>query len=265
MLAVVSPAKSMDLESPLPTSQHSLPRLLDRSAALIDILRDYSPSELSSLMRISDELAALNGQRYLEWTTPFTTDNARPAILTFSGDVYQGLNASTRFTEDDYTEAQQTLRILSGLYGLLRPLDLIQPYRLEMGTKLATARGTTLYAYWGSTLTELLKTDLDASPGDKVLVNLASQEYFNAIKPTDLNARIIAPRFEDETARGGFKVVSFHAKRARGEMASWMIRNQIRQADDLTEFNAVGYRYVTEDSTTNVPVFRRSRAARVTS
>ncbi|MDO5066017.1 MAG: peroxide stress protein YaaA [Propionibacteriaceae bacterium] len=256
MLAVISPAKTLDLTSPLPTRNHTEPRLVGESAQLIEVLRKKSPAEIASLMHISDDLAHLNAARYQDFDPEHTPDNSRPAVLTFAGDVYQGL-AAPSFTTRDFTEAQKSLRILSGLYGLLRPLDLIQPHRLEMGTKLATARGRNLHDWWGSTVTDLLAEDLAASPGAKVLVNLASQEYFGAVDPDRLGVRVISPRFEDRGRDGVPRVVSFHAKRARGQMAAWLIRNRVRTVAALCDFAEDGYTLDAARSTPEVPIFVR--------
>jgi cytoplasmic iron level regulating protein YaaA (DUF328/UPF0246 family) len=259
VLTLISPAKSLDLTSPVPDRDYSTPRLLDESAQLIDVMRGKSLSEVAGLMHLSDDLAALNVQRYHDFETPFTLANARPALLMFAGDVYQGMAARDRFSDDDFTEAGQTLRILSGLYGLLRPLDLIQPYRLEMGVRLATTRGRNLYEWWGRSITDLIAADLDDSPGDRVLVNIASHEYASVVDLDALGAAAVSPRFEDQGPRGDWKVISFSAKRARGEMAAWLIRHRVRTADDLTAFDAAGYRYVPSLSTPETPVFRRTR------
>lgn len=258
MLVLLSPAKSLDHESPLPTKKHSEPRLLDRSVELIDVLREKSVADVAQLMKISDELAALNAQRYLDFHTPFTPENARPALLAFDGDVYQGMHAAQRFDERDFTEAQKTIRILSGLYGVLRPLDLMQPYRLEMGTKLPTERGKDLYDFWGDTITERLAADLAESPGEATVVNLASNEYFGAVRPKQLDAPVVAPRFEDTNDKGQRKVISFFAKRARGAMAGWMVDQRVRKQSDLKGFDELGYRYDADASTEQVPVFVRS-------
>ena len=222
-------------------------------------MRTKSPDEVAQMMHISDDLAALNVQRYADFEAEHTTKNSRQAVLAFDGDVYQGMAARERFDERDFTEAQKTLRILSGLYGVLRPLDLMQPYRLEMGTRLATERGQSLYDWWGTTLAQVLREDLAASPGPDVLVNLASQEYFSAVDLGALDTEVISPRFEDEDAKGNYKVISFFAKRARGEMAAWLIQNRVRTAGALKKFDGAGYRYAPEVSSREVPVFRRSR------
>ncbi|HEX2858507.1 MAG TPA: peroxide stress protein YaaA [Propionibacteriaceae bacterium] len=259
MLALLSPAKTLDLESALPTRKHTEPRMLDESRQLIDVMVTRTPEEIAALMGISDELADLNARRYRDFELPFTTRNARPAVLTFAGDVYQGMAVRERFTERDFTEATKTLRILSGLYGLLRPLDLIQPYRLEMGVRLRTGRGRNLYEWWGERITDLVRADLAASPGANVLVNLASQEYFAAVDADALDSRVVSPRFEDEDPQGRYRVVGFSAKRARGEMAAWLVLNRVRSARALSEFDAAGYRYAAEESTPDAPVFRRPR------
>jgi cytoplasmic iron level regulating protein YaaA (DUF328/UPF0246 family) len=256
VLIVVSPAKALDFESPLPTRKHSEPELLDRSRELVSIMAGKSPDELSDMMSISPALAELNFERFQDWTTPFTTDNARPAVLAFAGDTYVGLDAAT-FGERDFTHAQKVLRILSGLHGVLRPLDLIQPYRLEMGSKLRHDRGDDLYSFWGGRISDVLDRDLAASPGPKVLVNLASQEYFGSVDPARIDGRIITPTFLDAKGDGEYRVVGFFAKRARGAMAGWIIRERIRTIAALTEFDLDGYRYDPAASTPDGPVFRR--------
>ncbi len=252
----MSPAKSLDYSSPLPTSKHSEPRLLAAAESLVDVMRTKSPDDLQALMGISPKLAELNVERFEDWSVPFTTDNARPAVLAFDGDVYQGLDAYS-FDARDFTEAQKVLRILSGLYGVLRPLDLMQPYRLEMGTALATDRGNGLYAYWGDAITDCLNQDLSESPGADVLINLASIEYFTAVKPDRLEGQIIAPVFLDAKGDNKPKVISFWAKRARGAMARWIITNRIRSVKRLRDFDSDGYRYDPERSSANAPTFVR--------
>lgn len=256
MLSVLSPAKSLDFETPLPTKKHSEPRLVGQSAGLIEIMRTKSPGDIKKLMHISDDLAELNANRYASFTPDHGTDNSRPAILAFDGDVYQGL-AAKEFEARDFTEAQKSVRILSGLYGLLRPLDLIQPHRLEMGTRLASSRGQSLYDWWGTQVTDLLRRDLEASPGPEVLVNLASQEYFKVVDEKRLGARVISPRFEDRDKQGEPRVVSFYAKRARGTMAAWLVRGRVRSASRILDFDADGYRYDESRSTRDAPVFVR--------
>lgn len=256
MLTVLSPAKSLDYESKLPTRKHSEPRLLGQSEGLIEIMRTKSPADISQLMHLSDELAHLNATRYAEWSREHTPKNSRQAILAFNGDVYQGLRAY-EFEARDFTDAQKTVRILSGLYGLLRPLDLIEPYRLEMGTRLASSRGKTLYDWWGTQVTDLLAKDLEGSPGSPVLVNLASNEYSKVIDRRRLGARVISPRFEDRDGNGEPRIVSFFAKRARGTMAGWLVRNRVRSAAKLVDFDADGYAYDEARSTRDEPVFVR--------
>lgn len=262
VLILLSPAKSLDFQTRPPRVAATQPRLLAEAEALVEVMRSKSVSELSALAGISDELAALNAERWASFATPFTRRNARPAVLAFNGDVYHGLAARTRFTTRDYTEAQKTVRILSGLYGVLRPLDLIQPYRLEMGTRLATARGRTLYEWWGPAVTDLLRADLAASPGTRAVLNLASAEYFGAVRPAELGAPVVSPRFEDTDARGRRSVVSFFAKRARGELAAWVVLNRVRTPRALKDFDGAGYRYDKAASTAEQPVFVRTFEAR---
>lgn len=259
VLILLSPAKTLDLDSRLPTRRHTEPRLLAQAQELVEVMRTRSPDDLAELMDISAELAELNVERYSDFTTPFTPANARPAVFTFDGDVYRGMDAGERFDARDLTEAQKTVRILSGLYGLLRPLDLIQPYRLEMGVRLRTDRGASLYDWWGDRLTEAVAADLAGSPGPDAVVNLASQEYAGAVDLEGLDARVVAPRFEDRGKDGRWKVISFSAKRARGEMAAWMVQQRVRSVRALREFDGAGYRYDAEASGPDEPVFRRER------
>lgn len=256
MLIVVSPAKSLDYESKLPTRKHSEPRLLEHSRQLVDVMATKSPSEISKMMSVSPALGELNHERFLDWETPFTTTNARPAVLAFSGDVYMGMNAGT-FTERDFTHAQKTLRILSGLYGLLRPLDLMQPYRLEMGSRVTTSRGKDLYTFWGDTITEQINADMADSPGSDALINLASNEYFGAVNAKLLDARLVSPVFLDSKDGADPKIVSFFAKRARGAMSGWIIRNRVKSPRALLEFEEDGYHYDRERSQADRPVFVR--------
>lgn len=258
MLMVISPAKTLDFESPLATTRFTQPALLDDSQTLIDVARKLSPADISSLMHISDKLAVLNAERFNDWHPPFTPDNARQAILAFKGDVYAGLDAAS-FNEEDFDFAQQHLRMLSGLYGVLRPLDLMQPYRLEMGIKLKNTEGKDLYTFWGEKLTNTLNAAL-AEQGDDVLVNLASDEYFKAVKPKKLNARIIKPVFLDEK-NGNYKVISFYAKKARGLMSRFIIQQQLTQPAQLKEFNVDGYRFAASESSDSELVFKRPEQA----
>lgn len=259
MLVLLSPAKTLDLETPVPTGLRcTQPRLLDDTQAIVDVMETKSPADLARLMHISDSLAELNAQRYAEFSLPFTRRNARPALFTFAGDVYVGLDAAS-FDRRDLTEAGKTVRMLSGLYGLLRPRDLIQPYRLEMGTALATSRGKDLYEFWGSTLTDLVATDAEASPGATAVVNLASNEYSTAVDLAGLDLPVVSPRFEDRNPKGSWAVISFYAKRARGLMAAWMVHRRVRRLGQLKQFDVDGYRYAPDVSTPDVPVFRRER------
>ncbi len=257
MLIIVSPAKALDFESPLVTKKHSKPTMLDQSAELVAIMAKKSPEQIEAMMGISPSLAELNFERFQDWEAPFTTDNARPALLAFNGDTYQGLDARHSFSERDFTHAQKTLRVLSGLYGVLRPLDLIQPYRLEMGSKLANAKGKDLYAFWRREVTDRLNEDLATSPGAKVLVNCASNEYFGAVDVDRLDAKIITPAFLDSKDGGPHKMVSFFAKRARGTLAGWIIQSRIKSARAITGFNGMGYRFDPNQSTPDRPVFLR--------
>ncbi|APA68064.1 MULTISPECIES: peroxide stress protein YaaA [unclassified Janthinobacterium] len=252
MLIVLSPAKSLDLETPPTTSLHSTPDFLDHSAQLIDRMRQFSPAEVGSLMGISDALSALNVARYASWTPKLA--EARQAIMAFNGDVYAGFEArSLQPAQLDY--AQSRVRILSGLYGLLRPLDLIHPHRLEMGTRLSTARGKDLYAFWGDTITNGLNRTAKEQ-GAKVLVNLASEEYFKSVKPRQLDVPVIAPVFED-WKNGKYKIISFYAKRARGMLARYAAVNAIRDPEQLKRFDVDGYAFVPEASNDKNWVFRR--------
>lgn len=254
MLSVISPAKTLDFDTPATTPEFTHPDFLESSQTLIDILREYSPQQVSELMGVSDKLAGLNAARFGQWQTPFTPDNAKAAAQAFQGDVYTGLEAE-RFSDADNQFAQSHLRILSGLYGLLRPLDLIQPYRLEMGTRLANPAGKDLYAFWKPTLTHALG-DAIAASGSKVLVNLASNEYFKAVDTKALDARVITPVFKDEK-NGTYKIISFYAKKARGLMSAWMIRERLDDAEGLKAFNVAGYRFDAEATKGDTLVFTR--------
>lgn len=261
MLILLSPAKSLDYESKLTTRKHTEPRLLEHSTELIDVMRTKTVDEIAEMMSISMELADLNARRYVEFETPFTRKNARPAIFAFDGDVARGMNARESFSERDFSEAQKTVRILSGLYGVLRPLDLMQPYRLEMGSKVKTSRGDTLYDYWDGVIAPTLNADLAESPGPELVINLASGEYFGSVNKKVLNGTLVSPRFLDQAPGGEYKIISFSAKWARGAMAAWLVRNRIRSARALRDFDVAGYRYDPSQSTTNEPTFVRPRAA----
>ncbi|MCC5887173.1 MAG: peroxide stress protein YaaA [Gammaproteobacteria bacterium] len=259
MLILISPAKTLDFDTPAVVKTHSEPQFLEHSRELISVLRNQSPAEIASLMKISTQLADLNYARYGAFTEPFTPANAKQAVLAFRGDVYTGLEADS-FSRRDFTFAQKHLRILSGLYGMLRPLDLIQPYRLEMGTRLATDRGRDLYAFWGDRLTATLAAELKGKR-QPLLVNLASNEYFAAVDTEGLGARVVTPVFKD-WSKGSYRFISFHAKKARGMMAGWIIRNRVTQADALPDFDVAGYRFHAEESQPDVPVFVRDEIVR---
>ncbi len=258
MLIVVSPAKSLDFQRPLPVTEYTQPGFLDRSEQLIEVLREKSPDEVAKLMSISDPLAILNVTRYAEWHRPFTVGNARQAVFAFDGDVYVGLDAYS-LSPAQIAFAQQHLRMLSGLYGVLRPLDLMQAYRLEMGTRLANPGGKDLYAFWGDAITEALNAELAAQGGAPVLVNLASEEYFKSVRPKKLAARVITPVFEEKKG-AGYKIVSFYAKRARGLMSRYAIVNALREPEALKAFDLEGYAFSPAASEGDRWVFRRESA-----
>ncbi len=254
MLIVLSPAKTLDYETPLKTRKNSQPELLERSAELVKDARKLSPEDIGKLMGVSEKLAALNHERFMNWSQPFTADNARQAVLAFKGDVYTGLEAETMKAADlDY--AQKHLRILSGLYGLLRPLDLMQPYRLEMGLKFENRGGKNLYEFWGDEITESLNRQLGALKTE-VLVNLASNEYFKSVKPGALKAEVITPVFK-ERKNGKYRVISFFAKKARGRMARYAIDRRLDDVAGLKKFRDDGYRYNKAESTAREWVFTR--------
>jgi len=253
MLILVSPAKTLDYESPLTTKTCTHPRFIEQSRQLIDTLQQLSVQEVAELMKLSDKLASLNVARYQSWQPEHTLDNARPAILAFKGDVYTGLDA-TSFSEEDFQFAQQHLRILSGLYGVLRPLDLLEPYRLEMGTRLKTDAGENLYQFWGSRITQALNEELNGS--DDPVINLASNEYFKAVQPKALQARLITPVFRDYK-NGQYKIISFYAKKARGLMSRYIIQNRIETAEAIKAFDLEGYYFSPEQSQGDTWVFLR--------
>ena len=254
MLILISPAKTLDYESPPETEVCTQPDFLEEAASLVQGLSKLSEEEVGDLMGISPKLAKLNKERFGQWKQPFSKENAKQAVLAFKGDVYAGMRA-WEFDADDFSYAQKTLRILSGLYGLLRPLDLMQPYRLEMGTVYPNPRGKDLYAFWGDRLAKSIDEAVVAS-GSDLLVNLASQEYFKAARASELKAKIVSPVFKDEK-NGKYKIISFYAKKARGLMSSYLIRNRVTQAEDIAGFDFAGYRFSPEDSTEDAPVFLR--------
>jgi cytoplasmic iron level regulating protein YaaA (DUF328/UPF0246 family) len=254
MLLVVSPAKNLDFQTPAAIEEFTQPELLSHSKQLISRCRKLSPAQISSLMKISDKLAGLNADRYASWTIPFDQSNAKQALLAFNGDVYTGLDAAS-FSQDDFSFAQQHMRILSGLYGLLKPLDLMQAYRLEMGTKLDTEKGTNLYQFWDDIITEKLNSAMQEQ-GDNILVNLASNEYFKSVKPSKLDGQIVTPAFKD-CKNGQYKIISFFAKKARGMMARFIIQNRVKEISQLEQFDLAGYRFNPAMSKANEPVFTR--------
>ncbi|MBT5106369.1 MAG: peroxide stress protein YaaA [Porticoccaceae bacterium] len=250
MLVVISPAKKLDYSSSIEAPLLSQPALLDHAEELSIGLKALAPQDVSSLMHLSDKLGALNYERFQEWQTPFNANNARAAVLAFKGDVYQGLDADSMSAEDLHW-AQDHLRILSGLYGVLRPLDLMQAYRLEMGTKFASQRGKDLYQFWGDIITaELNRVE------SSVLVNLASNEYFKSVHKKDISARIVTPVFMDKKD-DKYKIISFYAKKARGLMSRYIIQNRITEIEQINQFDSDGYVYNAALSELDAPVFLR--------
>jgi cytoplasmic iron level regulating protein YaaA (DUF328/UPF0246 family) len=257
MLTVISPAKTLDFDTPPTTRKTTRPRLLARAGELVEDARDLTPHDIRELMGVSEKIADLNHRRFMNWETPFTLDNAKQSILAFQGDVYTGLEAGT-LSNAQLNFAQKHLCILSGLYGLLRPLDLMQPYRLEMGLKFANRGGKNLYEFWGDDITREVNGLLKKS-GSPVLVNLASNEYFKAIRPGALDAEVITPVFKD--LKGGkYRVISFFAKKARGQMARFIIDKELDDAAGLKKFRAGGYRYNRAESSARELVFTRDQA-----
>jgi len=254
MLTVISPAKTLDFDTPPTTRKATQPRFLERSAELVADARGLNPADIRELMGVSEQIAELNHRRFMNWGLPFSLDNAKQAVLAFRGDVYTGLDADT-LSSAQLGFAQKHLRILSGLYGLLRPLDLIQPYRLEMGLKFANRGGRNLYEFWGDVIGAELNRELKKS-GSNVMVNLASNEYFQAVRPRTLDAEIITPVFKD--LKGGkYKIISFYAKKARGQMARFIIERELTEPADLKKFRTGGYRYNKAESSARELVFTR--------
>jgi cytoplasmic iron level regulating protein YaaA (DUF328/UPF0246 family) len=254
MLLLLSPAKSLDYDSPAEGVPHTLPQFVSQSAELIEVLKHKTPSQISELMDLSDNLAALNVARYEAWRPKFTAKNSKQAVLAFNGDVYDGLEAKS-LKPKDLEWAQGHVCILSGLYGVLRPLDWMQPYRLEMGTALTNLRGKNLYQFWGASIAQHLNAQLSKEK-TPVVVNLASQEYFKAVDQKVLKARVIECVFE-EYKGGKYKVISFFAKRARGLLARYAIQKHIQNPEKLKDFNLEGYAYAASESDANRWVFRR--------
>jgi hypothetical protein len=259
MLTVISPAKTLDFDTPPTTRKTTQPQFLERAADLVEDARSMSPDDIRELMGVSENIARLNHQRFMNWGTPFTLDNAKQSLLAFKGDVYTGLEADS-LSAKQLNFAQKHLCILSGLYGLLRPLDLMQPYRLEMGLKFANRGGKNLYEFWGEDITGALNTQLRKS-GSPVLVNLASNEYFKSIKAGALDAEVITPVFKD--LKGDkYRVISFFAKKARGQMARFIIDGELSDPAGLKKFGADGYRYNKAESTARELVFTRDTPPR---
>jgi len=257
MLTVISPAKTLDFDTPPTTRKATQPQFLQRSAELVADARAMSPQDIRALMGVSEKIAELNHVRFMNWGTPFNLDNAKQSILAFKGDVYTGLEAQT-LSSAQLNFAQKHLCILSGLYGLLRPLDLMQPYRLEMGLKFPNSGGSNLYEFWNDSITRALNTQLKKS-GTRVLVNLASNEYFKAIQPGALDAEVITPVFKD--LKGDkYKIISFYAKKARGQMARFIIDNELNDPAGMKKFKTGGYRYSKAESTARELVFTRDQA-----
>ena len=254
MLTVLSPAKTLDYETPPVTKKSTQPLFLERAAQLVEDARGLSPEAIQKLMGVSASIAELNHGRFMNWHPEFSLDNAKQAVLAFKGDVYTGLDANT-LDSKSLNFAQKHLRILSGLYGLLRPLDLMQPYRLEMGLKFANQGGDNLYQFWGEDITHALDQALGTS-GSPVLVNLASNEYFKAVQPKKLAAEVITPAFRD-LKNGQYKMISFFAKKARGIMARYIVQQQLNDPEGLKDFTGAGYYYCPERSTERDWVFLR--------
>lgn len=254
MLIVVSPAKKLDYDTPPKTRKSSVPEFLDQSQLLIDNLRGYSVLDLAELMHLSMNLAELNFERYAQWRQDVSAETGKQCLLAFKGDVYQGLDAQS-FDAKDLEHAQKHLRILSGLYGLLRPLDLMRPYRLEMGTRLPNERGRNLYEFWGDRITAAINAQLKKQ-GDEVLINLASNEYFKAVKPKQVAARIITPQFK-EKKNGHYKMIGIYAKKARGLLSRYILLNRLDDPEQLKSFDIEGYAFNPELSSDHNWVFCR--------
>ena len=256
MLFLLSPAKSLEFERPLPEGLgHTLPAFIPQSAELIEVARQLAPQDIADLMSISDKLAQLNAARFAAWSPVFTPANSRQALFAFNGDVYEGLDAYS-LTAEQIAWAQDHVLMLSGLYGALRPLDLMQPYRLEMGTRLPNSRGSNLYQFWGNRIAQCIN-ERQANDAQPVVINLASQEYFKSVDLKHLKARVVECVFEDYKG-GNYKIISFYAKQARGLMARYAIEHRLTQPEQLKSFDVDGYAYAPEVSDTNRLVFRRN-------
>ena len=254
MIILLSPAKTLDYETPSINIPHTIPNLLSNSKKLIKNLKEKKPEEISNLMNISDKLATLNSDRYKSWKgLKEKSKNSKQAIFVFKGDVYQGLDIDS-FGKKDLEYSQNHLRLLSGLYGLLRPLDIIEPYRLEMGTKLKTNKGKNLYEFWGQEICNEIIKDLKSLKSNTI-INLASNEYFDSVKDIKNTANVISPVFKD-FSKGKYKIISFYAKKARGLMTAWILKNKVKD-NELKNFNVDGYYFAKDESTENSPVFLR--------
>lgn len=254
MLITLSPSKGQDFEQAAPTESYTIPVQLDDSQQLIDQLKKYTNQDIQKMMSISENLATLNVQRYQDFQVPFDSQNAKQALFAFKGDVYTGINTSS-MQQQDFEYAQEHLRILSGLYGCLKPLDLIQPYRLEMKTKLATEKGTNLYQFWGESITDLLNESLLK---EQFLVNLASNEYWKSVNPKKIKGQIINVAFK-ENKEGKSRIIAIYAKKARGMMADFLIRNRVETVEGIKDFNSEGYQFDNAASTNDLFVFSREQ------
>ncbi len=257
MLSVISPAKTLDFDTPPGTRRATQPAFIEDAATLVSDARKLDPADIRNLMGVSEKIAELNHQRFMDWHQPFDRSNAKQALLAFKGDVYTGLDADT-LSADQLAFAQKHLRILSGLYGVLRPLDLMQPYRLEMGLKFANSGGANLYEFWGDRLTRYLNTQLRKTD-TPILLNLASNEYFKAVKPGALDGEVITPVFKD-LKNGKYRIISFFAKKARGQMARYIIEKELNDVAALKKYRVGGYRYNAAESTARELVFTRDEA-----
>jgi cytoplasmic iron level regulating protein YaaA (DUF328/UPF0246 family) len=259
MLITLSPSKGQDFESPTPSNIYSIPDQLSDSQLLIKEAKKLDIKDVRELMTVSENISILNVERFNTWEMPFTTENSKPALFAFKGDVYSGIQKE-KYSDGDLNYAQDHLRILSGLYGALRPMDLIQPYRLEMKTKLKNPRGENLYQFWDERITEKLNETM-ADHKEKVLVNLASNEYFKSVKPKKLDSRLLNINFK-ETKDGKTRVIAIFAKRARGMMTDFILRNRIEHAEDIKDFGAGGYQFSSQESTEYNWVFSRPQPAK---
>ncbi|GAA0418451.1 peroxide stress protein YaaA [Cocleimonas flava] len=259
MIITLSPSKGQDFETPTPSDIHTLPDQLADSQLLINEAKKLSSEDVSELMDVSENISNLNVQRFQDWNRDFNTQNAKAALFAFKGDVYSGIQKES-YNDDDLAYAQNHLRILSGLYGALRPMDLIQPYRLEMKTRLKNPRGDNLYQFWGDKITQQLNESLEGQT-EKVLINLASNEYFKSVKPKILDGKILSVNFK-ETKDGKTRVIAIFAKKARGMMADFILRNRIEHPEDIKDFGSDGYKFDAKESTDNNWVFSRPQPAK---